>query len=224
MKKADNENKKLFLGCYNKSVILTYIGVAIALLGMINIENKAISIMCLVIAGICDLFDGVVARKCKRNDTEIAFGVQIDSLADMISFIALPSMMLIELLREYECFNLLTLLIVSIYAITGITRLAWFNISKYNGSSKYLNSYFDGLPVTYSALIIPITNVVIYTIDNYITMDLHNLIIIINIVVYMVIAIAYVLNIKIKRPSGIWYKIFAVLAVVTILMSYNIRG
>ena len=90
MKEKDNKKKKLFLGCYNKSVILTYLGVSISLLGMINIEHRGISVICLVTAGICDLFDGVVARKSKRTDTERAFGVQIDSLADMISFIAFP--------------------------------------------------------------------------------------------------------------------------------------
>ena len=74
----------MFIGKYNKSVILTYIGVAFAFSGMAFAlyERLPAAMLCLIAAGICDLFDGAAARRCKRDETAKEFGVQIDSLAD----------------------------------------------------------------------------------------------------------------------------------------------
>ena len=73
--------KKYFIGCFNKSVILTYIGLASALSGinMLLVPNNPVetinrmdfAMLFLIIAGICDLFDGFIARKCKRNEIKI---------------------------------------------------------------------------------------------------------------------------------------------------------
>ena len=67
----------MLIGCYNKSVILTYLGVITSLFGMLATKNINIQMICLVIAGICDMFDGTIARMCKRTNTEKKFGVQI---------------------------------------------------------------------------------------------------------------------------------------------------
>ncbi len=79
----------MFIGKYNISVILTYIGVAFAFSGIAAAfgEKFAAAMIFLAAAGICDLFDGVIARKCKRDEAEKEFGVQIDSLADVIGFL-----------------------------------------------------------------------------------------------------------------------------------------
>lgn len=70
--------KKLFIGCFNKSVILTYIGVVFALAGIFILidlqeaEQMNLVMFCLIISGLCDLFDGFIARKCNRNETQKA--------------------------------------------------------------------------------------------------------------------------------------------------------
>ena len=83
---------KRIVGFWNPSVILTYVGMSIAILGMFLAVSGRInySFICLVLCGICDLFDGVVARRFKRTDEEKAFGIELDSLVDVVSFIALP--------------------------------------------------------------------------------------------------------------------------------------
>ena len=43
-----------------------------------------------VLCGVTDMFDGKVASTMKRNEAEKAFGIQIDSLCDLISFGVLP--------------------------------------------------------------------------------------------------------------------------------------
>ncbi len=190
------------LGKYNKSVILTYTGACISILGiMLSINQKlSYAVICLIFSGICDLFDGVIARQCKRDDDEKAFGVQIDSLTDMISFIALPCVIGVFLMKNlgYSAFPVLAL-----YAVSGIIRLAWFNIkTNAEGGLKY----YDGLPVTYSALIIPVFYLLkCFLNEAYLT--------VIFAAVYIITALLFIMKVKIIKPKGIWYGIFGGLSI-----------
>ena len=63
----------MFIGKWNKSVILTYVGLMFAVAGIFlafTTDKITYSYSCLMMAGICDLFDGMVARKCKRTEEE----------------------------------------------------------------------------------------------------------------------------------------------------------
>ena len=74
------------IGYYNYSVILTYIGLASAVYGMVQAMsyNPRVAILCLMVCGLCDAFDGAIARTCKRTEDEKSFGMQIDSLCDLL--------------------------------------------------------------------------------------------------------------------------------------------
>lgn len=198
------ENKRVIIGYYNKSVILTFVGILISIVGMLNAANTDIALTCLILAGICDLFDGVIARKCKRTEKEKEFGVQIDSLADVISFLIFPVV--------FAVFNndnkILAAIIAGVYILAGVERLGWFNVNTGEGKK----GYYDGLPVTYSALIIPIVNVVLELLNVQFKYT--------NYILLMVLAVLYVVNVKIKKPTGVWYIIFSVLAVATIAAIY----
>lgn len=193
------------IGKYNKSVILTYFGVACAVFGMVLAMDGAAlwSMICLIISGICDLFDGVVARKCKRDAEEKEFGVQIDSLADMISFIAFPCVLGVQLMRSIS-YALIPILIF--YTLCGIIRLAWFNM---HANSEGSMTHYDGLPVTYVALILPIY----YLFECLVPQIIFGWV---TALVYSIIAVCFILKIKIKKPRGIWYAIFGVLAIIVI--------
>ena len=81
------------LGKWNKSVILSYIGLSFSVLGVFLIFkglDTKYSIVCFMYAGICDLFDGTVARRCKRTKEEKKFGIELDSLIDVFNFVAFP--------------------------------------------------------------------------------------------------------------------------------------
>ena len=82
----------MFIGYYGLSVVLTYIGLAFSVVGMAMAfqGNISIAVMCLILSGICDMFDGTIARACKRSDDEKKFGIQIDSLVDTVSFGIFP--------------------------------------------------------------------------------------------------------------------------------------
>ena len=197
----------MLIGKYNKSVLLTYAGVACAVTGMMLAMKDRIQIamVCLIISGICDLFDGVIARKCKRDAEEKEFGVQIDSLADMISFIAFPCVLGLKLLPGKET---LMLPVLIVYTLCGIIRLAWFNMHTNTEGSM---THYDGLPVTYVALILPLY----YLLQDRILPEPSAPL---TATAYLLIALCFVLKIKIPKPRGIWYAIFAILAIAVSLL------
>lgn len=208
--------KKRFIGCWNKSVILTYIGVALSVLGILELlmhNNLKLALTCLILAGICDMYDGTVARMCKRTDEEKQFGVQIDSLADVICSVIFPviiyfhSVEINENIRQTINSELLTVVIGAIYSICGISRLAWFNIKTANTETK--TEYYTGLAVTFIALILPVMHLVGFIFDlcnltYYLTM--------------LITAIMFVGNFKVKKPGKVTYIIFLILAVIAITM------
>lgn len=203
--KSEVGHKKLFIGCYNKSVILTYIGVITSVYGMLTTKNINIQMTCLIVAGICDMFDGTIARMCKRIDIEKKFGVQIDSLADIISFGVFPVVIFVNIVD----INIISLAVSGLFVLSGVTRLAWFNILTEDKSTD--RRYFTGLPITTSALFVPLCNAILSMLNaNKMTC------VIVNYVIFILILICYVLNIKIKKPTGKTYILFSLLAILAI--------
>lgn len=150
-----NQESKL-LGYYNYTVILTYMGMLTGFVGIIYVfeGNFFGSVICLMLAGLFDMFDGTVAATKERTEMEKCFGIQIDSLSDLICFGVLPGLILYGMNRG----NNIILAVSGVYVLCALIRLAYFNVDeqerqKNNTSSRKL--YF-GLPVTMSALFIPL--------------------------------------------------------------------
>ena len=63
--------KEKMIGFYNYSVILTYIGLVSSVFGITQVfeNHMSIAFLCLLLSGICDLFDGKIARSMKNNKT-----------------------------------------------------------------------------------------------------------------------------------------------------------
>ncbi len=200
----------MFIGKWNKSVILTYIGLIVSILGIFicfnNSENSTNQAMaCLIIAGICDLFDGHIARKCKRTEEEKKFGVQLDSLVDAINFIALPIAIFLNLnMNTWGYF-----IIIAMFAICGIARLAYFNIIVETNDKPI--KYYTGLPVTYTALFVP----AFYLLKYVLPLNIFNIIFALLI---CAIALLNIAKVKVIKPKGIAYVIFSVLAIAMIYL------
>ena len=180
------------IGKWNKSVILTYVGLSLSILGILlilfNYELKY-TFICFMFAGICDLFDGTVARRCKRTKEEKAFGIELDSLVDVMSFIALPLVILGTINKSIYWFPIYIL-----YAIFAIARLAHFNITTPNNNKPV--PYYEGLPVTYAALIYPLVYLLSYVIKENIFIIIYN-------IVTILIAILFICRIKVPKPKTI---------------------
>ena len=105
------------IGFYDYTVILTYlslmsgtIGIMLCLNGM---GHPYLGMFFLLFSGLCDTFDGKVARSKKDRTTQMKkFGIQIDSLSDLIAFGMLPSCIGIAMLRYTMC----------IPDLSGVTR------------------------------------------------------------------------------------------------------
>jgi CDP-diacylglycerol--serine O-phosphatidyltransferase len=144
------------VGFYNYTVILTYIGVVSAVLGIgLSMYGRtSMAVVCLMISGFCDLFDGTIARTRKRTENEMKFGIQIDSLADLICFGVLPAAIgfSIGLTHWYEAAALI------VFVLAALIRLAYYNVTEeeLEFCENTRRVYYDGLPVTTVAILIPL--------------------------------------------------------------------
>ena len=146
------------IGFYNYTVILTYISLFSSLLGIkFAFDGNAFAAMaCLAISGICDMFDGVVARSKKnRTADEKNFGIQLDSLCDVICFGAFPAIFLY--------FNgvdsVVGIILLMLFVLCAVIRLAFFNVLeiKRQQTEGGVTKKYRGLPVTSIAIILPLT-------------------------------------------------------------------
>lgn len=146
-----------FIGFYDYTVILTYMSLVSAVTGMVLAGNGRFTaaVLCLVGCGICDAFDGTVARSKKnRTDDEKAFGIQIDSLCDAVSFGIFPSMLCYHMGMD----SAVGFVILCLYSICAVIRLGFFNVqeSKRQQTEGGCNKTYRGLPVTSSSIILPV--------------------------------------------------------------------
>jgi CDP-diacylglycerol--serine O-phosphatidyltransferase len=97
----------------------------------------------ILIAGVCDGLDGSVARWTR---TQSAFGVQLDSLCDLVSFGVAPAL----LAYNFALSNLsrLGLGVAFVFAAAGALRLARFNVQASVGKSS---GNFTGIPIPMAA-------------------------------------------------------------------------
>mgnify|MGYP003586230216 FL=1 len=143
------------VGFYNYTVIMTYFGVVSAVLGigLAMYGHTSMAVVCLMVSGFCDLFDGSIARTRERTEDEKKFGIQIDSLADLICFgvLFVSICFSIGLTHWYEAAALV------VYVLAALIRLAYYNVTEeeleFCENTKRV--YYDGLPVTTVAILIP---------------------------------------------------------------------
>lgn len=138
----------MFIGFYNPSIILTFVGLFFTIFGISSAVNGDINLalILLLLSGICDTFDGTVASFVKRNDKEKSYGVELDSLVDVLCFGLFP--IIIAICMGYK--SIIDIIVYCFYIFCGVTRLGYFNVSE---DSK---KFFRGLPITMSSFILPI--------------------------------------------------------------------
>ena len=99
----------------------------------------------IILAGVFDGLDGLMARITKSAS---AFGVEFDSLSDVISFGAAPAYLVFSIhLHTLGGFGLL---LSSLLLVFGALRLARFNVQLVG----YEKEYFHGLPIPSSGITI----------------------------------------------------------------------
>jgi CDP-diacylglycerol--serine O-phosphatidyltransferase len=107
-----------------------------------DFTNAAIFIF---LGSLFDAFDGLMARLTKSASK---FGVEFDSLSDIVTFGVAPSFMMYQM--EFVSWGSLGLLISALPMICGGIRLARFNVQL----SGFDKDYFNGLPIPAQAAIL----------------------------------------------------------------------
>ena len=197
------------IGFYDYTVILTYLGFSSGMIGIFLAitGNTFWAVMCLMFSGLCDMFDGRVARtKKKRTNEERHFGIQLDSLSDLVCFGVLPAIIGYSLGIK----NTYLIPLIIIYPLAALIRLAYFNVLEITRNSSTPVKEYTGLPVTSSALIFPFLYIFRKFLGEYF--------ILIYGIVLFVVAILFISKIKIKKP-GIRVMIgFIIVGVIEILL------
>ena len=181
------------IGFYNYTVILTYIGAGCALFGIysaVGNSNPSLAMLMLMLAGLCDMFDGTVAKTRKRTVQEKRFGIQIDSLSDLICFGVLPAVIGYNLGMQN---NVAYYIVLICYTLAALIRLAYFNVmeEERQQTTGGPRTYYEGLPVTNVALILPL----VYSFRSYMVPYFPQ----VYAVCLALIAVAFVLKFKVIK-------------------------
>lgn len=203
----------MFIVKPHKSCLITYLGVVFGVLSMYfcmlnlcNFDDRIFkySLICLMLSGICDMFDGKFARACKRTEQEKEIGIQLDSLADTFCFIAVPIVLMLSL----KINSILAIVIYIIFGICGVTRLAYFNTT---ADSDNPVKCYKGLPVTSTAISYPVLGLL------YSVLSLSKLKLI-YLGLTLLTGILFVLKINVKKFKGKAYVIIPILALILLVL------
>ncbi len=122
------------------------------------------------LSAVFDFFDGRIARRLKVNSE---FGVELDSLADIVSLGVAPAILFYSL----EPSSPFTTLAFMLFPTMGALRLAKFNVKPTVG-------YFIGLPITAAGLSMALMGIFLYS----------------NTIVTLILSFLMVSPIRIKKP------------------------
>lgn len=183
------------IGFYNYSVIMTYVGLSSTIIGITQVisGNYKIAILCLIISGVCDMFDGNIARTMKnRTEPEKQFGIEIDSLCDIICFCVFPAVFSYAVSGN----KLLGTIAAVMLILGGVIRLAYFNVMELKRQKETTGKrkVYQGLPVTSMSMILP----PLYILRDVFGSNLYSYIVP---VVLIIVSILFVLNFKFKKPG-----------------------
>lgn len=146
------------LGYYHYGVVLTYLSLVSSVVGIamtLNGQYITLAIVCLMVSGCLDAFDGRVARTRKNaTEEEKSFGIQIDSLCDMVCFGVLPACI------GFACGlnHWYHVVILALFVLAALIRLGYYNVMELaqKNVDESGQRFFRGLPVTSIAIILPV--------------------------------------------------------------------
>ena len=187
------------IGFYNYTVILTYLSLVSSMIGIFlacglcgGQPRPTYAIICLMVSGLCDMFDGKIARTKKdRTEEEKKFGKKIDWHCDAICFGVLPAVIGYAVGLDHW----IDVPVLVLFPLCAVIRLAYFNVAEESRQKKTseVRKVYEGLPVTSVSLILPL----LYSFHKDIGTDCFP-------AIYggamFIIAIAFITRIKVKKP------------------------
>lgn len=143
------------VGFYNYTVWMTYVALASGVAGIFSAfkDHPLVAVICLSVSGILDLFDGKIAKTKKdRTDDEKRYGIQIDSLTDLVCFGVLPPCIGYSLGMHHWAF----IVVMIFFVVAGMIRLAYYNVLEEHRQDNGGKPGFVGVPITTSSMTVPL--------------------------------------------------------------------
>ena len=209
----------MFIGFYNLANSVTLLGLAFAVMSCMaaisgNSEASIITATLLFLgSGLCDMFDGRIARGSgSRTRKEKLFGIQIDTVCDMVSFGVTP--VVIAYCAGYD--SVFHMVIYIVYAMCGAIRLAYFNTQAVEDTPDLNMKFFTGVPIPFCCLVLPPLMLIMKLCENPMTLWLS----VLFAAMYLLMGILFIINVKIKKLNNAQaiVLIIAELACVTTLL------
>ncbi len=183
---------KFVIGYYNLANCVTLSGLACSLLAAFMIQggNMFLAMLCMCLAALCDAMDGRIARATPSVTKKGRFyGVQLDSLCDMVSFGAVPCFAAYQM--GYN--GTFDILIYMLFVICGAIRLANFNTEAASDSEPVRLKYFTGVPIPFSAVLFPLL-VIVHMLAGHLSVLFR--------IAFLLVGFGYILRIRVPKPSG----------------------
>jgi CDP-diacylglycerol--serine O-phosphatidyltransferase len=206
----------MILGAYNRACWLTLSGLLAALGACVlsTVGEIELALIGLMLAGLADLFDGVVARSIERSEYEKEFGVQLDTVVDVVAFVVTPFVIAFN----YGLRSLPALAVMMAFVVAGLIRLAHFNTMSAQGTG--VPTHHRGVPVTYTALVFPL----LFVATAFVAPSTFRWLLGVT---FPAFAVLFVMDVPVRKPRGVFYVVFPLLGVVLIaywLWRFAIRG
>lgn len=193
------------IGFYNYTVILTYVSLLISTVGIFLAPTSPLAaLLCLLTSGVCDMFDGKIARTRKQStEAEKRFGIQIDSLCDVICFGVLPAAIGVSLAPTHPAAKAAVWVVCALFVLCGLIRLAYFNVTEETRQATETGrrTHYMGVPITTSAVVFPM----VFAVTEFLSSPggvLSPLTPWLYPAFLVITGVAFILPIRIKKPYG----------------------
>ena len=212
------------IGFYNYTVILTYVSLLISTIGIFLAPRYPfLALLCLLLSGVCDMFDGMIARTRKTStDEEKRFGIQLDSLCDIVCFGVLPATIgacHFPLNRTLTAQSTVVAVLAAFYVLCGLIRLAYFNVTEETRQSTETGrrTHYLGVPITTAAMVFPLA----FVVSRYM-LYAGGIIMKLATWVYpaflFITAVAFITPVKVRKPHGAGLVIMGVIGLCEIAL------
>lgn len=177
------------IGYYRPCDLLTMTGTCFAFLGTAAalLDHYTLPFLCLAASGLCDAFDGKLARRHVYDDRAKTYGVQLDSLSDAFCFGAYPALLTLCISRHWA-----TAVIGTFYLLCAIVRLAYFNTLASDENAE--KGVFIGVPTTMVAVVYPPVAILIFALRPALLEYVMP-------AMLAVLGLLFILPIRIKKPD-----------------------
>ena len=208
------------IGFYNYTVILTYVSLLISAVGIgfAVTGDPFTALLCLLASGICDMFDGKIARTRKKStEEEKRFGIQLDSLCDIVCFGVLPASVAVSMTSAAAlCDRIAVWAVSGLYILCALIRLAYFNVTEETRQATEggRRTHFMGVPVTTAAVIFPLFYALSVLAPAPLAPWLYPAVILIT-------AVAFITPVKVRKPHTVGLAVLGLIGLLeAVLMFY----